>query len=218
MDFDAYQLHKRPRGAQHQFRGWQIISDQVEPGELQVVWQTLDSVLQAGVPGDVVEFGCYAGTTSIFIRRLLDEQAASTTHVFHVYDSFEGLPEKTAPDRSPAGTQFSAGKLSVSKKALLHEFQTAHLRPPVVHKGWFAELSSADVPEHIAFAYLDGDFYQSIFDSLRLVWPRLSPGGMVLIDDYGRDALPGPQRAVHDFFQGSPPLIRREHDIAILKK
>lgn len=217
MNPDAYQFHRMPNTAPHQFRGQHIISDQVGQGELGVMWRELEKVLDASVPGTIVEFGCYAGTTSLFIRRLLDAKGQSSTRPFHVYDSFEGLPPKTQQDESAAGTAFQAGKLAVSKKDFLHEFRAANLLPPIIHKGWFNELSGEDVPETISFAFLDGDFYDSIMDSLKLVWPRMSPGGIVLVDDCGREALPGAERAVHDFFGGRAPIIRQEHNIAIIR-
>lgn len=201
-----------------QFQGHRIISDQVGEAELSVVWRELEKILDAALPGDIVEFGCYIGTTSLFIRRLLSEKGQSGTRNFHAYDSFAGLPEKGSQDASPAGLDFKAGELSVSKKDLLREFKAANLKPPIVHKGWFNQLSETDVPEQIAFALLDGDFYDSILSSLKLVWPRLVGGGVVLIDDYGREALPGVERAVRDFFSGQLPAIGHQHDIAILKK
>ena len=79
-------------------------------------------------------------------------------------------------------------------------------------------LAAADVPASIAFAFLDGDFYESILTSLKLVWPRMSPGGVVLIDDYQRPELPGVERAVHDFFISRvQPHIRVQHNIAMLR-
>lgn len=201
-----------------QFRGHRIISDQVGEAELSVVWRELEKILDTNIPGAIVEFGCYSGTTSLFIRRLLDETGQSGKRTFHVYDSFEGLPEKGGEDSSPAGQAFKAGELAVSKKELLREFRAANLKPPVVHKGWFNQLSEKDVPEQIAFALLDGDFYDSILSSLKLVWPRLTKGGVVLIDDFGREALPGVERAVRDFFGGQLPTISHQHNIARLKK
>jgi len=196
-----------------------IVSDQVSREDIGVVLHALQAVMAGGVPGAVVEFGCYIGTTSLFIRRLLDEQGQSAKRAFHVYDSFAGLPEKSAADQSAAGVDFVAGELSVSKKQFLHEFHKAGLQPPVVHKGWFSDLAGHDVPSPIACAFLDGDFYDSILASLHLVWPRLSPGGAVLIDDYQRPELPGPERAVRDFFQGKPmPAVRLAHNIALLHK
>ena len=75
-----------------------IISDQVDAKELGVLLRELEKVLQSGAAGNIVEFGCYVGTTSLFIRRLLD--AYDFTGEFHVYDSFMGLPEKTQLDAS----------------------------------------------------------------------------------------------------------------------
>ena len=214
---DDYKFHRPPDTAKYQFRGHHIISDQVGQGELEVVWRELQKILSAQVPGDIVELGCYAGTTSLFIRRLLNDKQESDKRYFHVYDSFEGLPEKSSPDESAAGAAFQAGKLAVGKKEFLHQFRTAHLQPPIVHKGWFNQLSDQDMPKNIAFAFLDGDFYDSIMDSLKLVWPRMSEGGVVLVDDYGREALPGVGRAVRDFFSSNVPPIQHQHNIAIIK-
>jgi O-methyltransferase len=195
-----------------------VISDQVSKEDISLVLQSLESILDKQVPGDIVELGCYIGTTSLFIQRLLDAHLEGKGRAFHAYDSFAGLPEKTIADASVAGTNFKAGELSVSKKQFIREFQRARVRLPILHKAWFNELSTSDIPEHIAFAFLDGDFYDSILCSLKLVWPRMTPGGLMLIDDYGREALPGVERAVRDFFQHRTlPPLRVAHNIAILK-
>lgn len=216
MNPDAYEFHKVPNTAAHQFKGQLLISDQVSAQDIGLVWRELEKTLIRNIPGDIVEFGCYAGTTSLFIRRLLDEHAQSDARQFHVYDSFVGLPDKLPQDQSAAGVEFQGGKLSVSKKEFIHQFQAAHRKLPIIHKGWFQDLTAADVPPQIAFAFLDGDFYESILTSLKLVWPRLAPGGALLIDDYDRAALPGVNRAMHDFFHGNVPPIRSEHAIAVM--
>jgi O-methyltransferase len=218
MNPDDYQFHKLPNTPVNQFMGHHIVSDQVGKAELTVVCRELEKILNNKVPGDIVEMGCYAGTTSLFIRRLLDKHPQSQSREFHVYDSFQGLPEKSQQDQSPAGEQFQAGKLSVSKKDFLKQFHSANLITPTVHKAWFNELNEADIPTQIAFAFLDGDFYDSIMDSLKLVWPHMSKGGVILVDDYSRPELPGPKRAVADFFQGKiQPQIIHQADIAIIK-
>lgn len=191
-----------------------IITDQVNAEELAVVLRELDKVLAAGLEGAVVEFGCYQGTASLFLRRLLNLH--SDHRELHVYDSFAGLPPKSIQDASGAGTQFKAGELNVSKKQLIKEFKKAGLEFPKIHKGWFSELTDRDVPSSVAFAFLDGDFYDSIMDSLALVWPRLVSGGIVTIDDYQREALPGVERAVRDFFKNSDISVKHEQSIAII--
>lgn len=173
-----------------------LISDQVNKEQVEVILRELEVTLDKGLDGAIVEFGCYVGTTSLFIRRLLDVRGEQRE--FHVYDSFEGLPPKTREDASRAGEQFTAGELMVSKKQFVREFQKAGLQPPIVHKGWFKDLTEADVPEKIAFAFLDGDFYESIKGSLKLVLPRLQRDSAIIIDDYAREALPGVAKAAHE--------------------
>lgn len=192
-----------------------IISDQVDIQELSIILNELELVLGSNIPGAVVELGCYVGTTSLFIARLL--QAQTKKRDFHVYDSFEGLPEKTKKDESPLGVQFKAGELNATKKTLVKNFRQAELPLPVIHKVWFESLKEVDVPGAIAFAFLDGDYYESIMSSLQLIRPKLASGATVIIDDYNNQALPGARRAV-DEWQNAYPLsrMRVEASLAIL--
>lgn len=194
--------------ARHKLLSYQVTAQQIE-----VVLTELERVLTAKIAGDIVELGCYIGTTSVFIRRLLD--ALHENREFHVYDSFEGLPEKSAQDNSSAGEAFVAGELGVSKKQFMQAFARAGLAAPTVHKGWFNQLDSGDLPDAIAFAFLDGDFYDSIRGSLQLVVPRMSQGGTIVVDDYAREALPGAAVAVHEFF-GSDN-VRTSHNMGIIR-
>lgn len=189
-----------------------LVSDQINKDQLRVILSELEKVLTSGLDGAVVEFGCYIGTTSLFIRRLLD--GSPDQRAFHVYDSFTGLPPKTSEDESRAEDQFQAGELAVSKKQFVHEFQKAGLKTPVIHKGWFKDLTSQDMPDQIAFAFLDGDFYESIHDSLKLVLPRMQKGGTIVVDDYAREALPGAAKAVNALLPGKD--IRTMHNLGII--
>ena len=192
-----------------------IISDQINRAELRIILAELHRVLGRRVLGDVVEFGCYVGTTSLFLQRVLLD--ADAGRHLHVYDSFAGLPAKTVPDASPAGEQFRAGELRASKQQLVRHFRQAGLPLPVIHKAWFQDLLAGDVPSKIAFAFLDGDFYESINDSLRLVWPRLSPGTAVVVDDYQSEALPGAKRAVTEWLATHPARLQIVASLAVIR-
>ncbi len=193
-----------------------IISDQISKPALTVVLSELEKVLNVKTTGAIVELGCYIGTTSLFIRRVMNEH--KDNRPFHVYDSFEGLPQKSTQDSSAAGVDFKAGELTVSKKQFFEQFRRAHLEAPITHKAWFSDLTEADLPDKIAFAFLDGDFYESILTSLRLVWPRLENDGIITIDDYRRETLPGVERAILDYFQGKSYHLRYVHNIAVICK
>ncbi|HWB38626.1 MAG TPA: TylF/MycF/NovP-related O-methyltransferase [Candidatus Saccharimonadales bacterium] len=188
-----------------------LVSDQVNQRQLEVILTELEKCLSLN--GAIVEFGCYIGTTSLFIRRLLDLR--NDSREFHVYDSFEGLPAKTDQDESVAGDQFQAGELAVSKKQFLNEFRKANMRPPIIHKGWFSDLTATDVPGKIAFAFLDGDFYESIRDSLKLALPRMVAGAVIIVDDYGREALPGVTKAVYDLLPRT--VIKTQENLGIIR-
>lgn len=146
-----------------------------------------------GVAGDVVELGCYAGDTSLELARALLE--AGSQKRLWIYDSFEGLPAKTLLDN----TNFKAGDLAVSKKSVRERFLKAHLPMPIIKKAWFSDLTSQDLPDQIALAFLDGDFYESIRDSLKLVAAHMSAGGIIIVHDYTNPNLPGAARAVDEF-------------------
>ncbi len=173
-----------------------IISEQINKPKLQVILEILERLIMAKIPGDVVELGCYKGTTSLFLQRLLK----LTDKKLYLYDSFEGLPEKTSFDMSTAGEQFKPGELSVSKKMLTYEFKKANLDLPFIKKAWFKDLTPADMPKNICFGFLDGDFFDSISDSLKLCWPLVSNNGVLVVDDFSNEALPGASRACHSFF------------------
>lgn len=199
-------------------RRYRLVSDQITADDLRLILTELQAVLDRDIPGDIGEFGCYVGTTSLFIRRLLDQLQLSRQRNFHVYDSFAGLPAKAQLDESRVGDSFKTGSLAVSKKQFAREFKRAGLALPTIHKAWFEDLADTDLPSVIAFAFLDGDFYNSILSALKLVWPRLSQDGVVLIHDYSREALPGVERAVREFFSMKTPSLIVKRGMAVMKK
>ena len=170
-----------------------IISDQVEFSELEVILSELEKVLDLGIDGHVVEFGCYTGTTSLFIQRLL--VAKKSTKRFFVYDSFDGLPDKTKEDESPLGVDFKRGELKTSKAQFIENFRKVGLPLPIITKAWFHEVEPERVPAKVCFAFLDGDYYKSIRASIDLIRNNLAKGAVVIVDDYDNPALPGANKA-----------------------
>ena len=187
-----------------------LLSDQIDEHELEIILRELEKAISS--EGHTVEFGCYVGTTSVPMAKRL----AATDKKLYVYDSFEGLPEKTIEDQSPAGLQFKSGELAASKKQLIKNFKQADLPLPVINKGWFSEISNEQVPQSICFAYLDGDYYLSVLDPLKLIWNKLSPGAIILVDDYANEALPGASKAVDYWLMTHPAKLKIEHSLAII--
>jgi len=153
------------------------------------------------LPGAMVEFGCYNGCSSAVLAVVADKP-------LYVYDSFEGLPER-APQDVGAHESFKAGSLAVGEHEIHALFAKYDLRKPIVWKLWFNQVGPEHLPESICFAYLDGDFYTSIRDSLSLVYPRMVPGAACIIDDYGWEALSGVKIAVDEYMADKPEKVKQ---------
>jgi len=184
---------------------------QIDRMELKIILRELERALDAD--GDAVEFGCYRGDTSLELARAI----RNTNKQLWLYDSFEGLPEKSNVDCSSAGEAFQLGELKATKVALVNRFRKTNLPLPSIKKGWFSELTNQDLPEKICFAFLDGDFYLSIKDSLRLIQDKLTAGAIIVVDDYQSEALPGVRQAVNEWLIKNPRRkLRVEKSLAII--
>ena len=167
---------------------------QIPNRETDIILRELDET--TAIPGDVVEFGCYAGDTSVLLAEALKN---TPDKWLYLYDSFEGLPEKAPEDQSAAGRRFKAGELKVSPETVAHKFKKLSLPDPVIVKKWFDQLNDSDLPSQISFALLDGDFYRSIKTSFEKVAPRMASGGVIIVHDYRNAELPGVTKAVGEF-------------------
>ncbi len=183
----------------------QIVSPMMKYWEIVSVLKNLQITLEQHVPGAIVELGCNVGTTSVFIRRLLDHYSSSKQ--YHVYDSWQGLPEKDQHDLTSEDWQYQKGECRTYKERFERHFEWRKLVPPTIHSGWFAEIPDHEYPDHISFAFFDGDFYTSIIDSFNKVYPKMSKGGIIMLDDCGWNVLPGVEKACDDFLKDKPEVL-----------
>jgi O-methyltransferase len=174
---------------------------------LQNIRYCAEEVFNAGVPGDFMETGVWRGGATIFMRAVLAAHQRADKRVW-VADSFAGLPEPD-PQSFPAdrGDQHHTHpELAASLQSVKENFARYGLldEQVVFLPGWFREtLPNCDVKE-LSLLRLDGDMYESTIIALDALYPRLMPGGFLIVDDYG--AVPGCKQAVHDY--------RRKHGIA----
>lgn len=190
------------------------LSNQIDSRELDIIIRELRRVIEKGITGDVIEFGCYFGATSVILARML--KLIDKDRLLYVYDSFAGLPEKTKEDISPLGVSFKAGELLASKKQFIKNMLQAGVPMPQIKKAWFSELKPDDLPQKVAFAFLDGDYYASIVDPLKLLEPVLAPGSTIVVDDYANASLPGVARAVDGWLKKHRASIKVEQSLAII--
>jgi O-methyltransferase len=140
-------------------------------------------VIERGVPGDLAETGAWRGGMTIFMRALLKAYGDTDRKVW-VADSFEGLP---APKNSEDGWDLSrVRQLKVSLEDVKANFERFGLLDEQVEfvKGWFCDSLPKAPIEKLAILRLDGDLYHSTMDALENLFPKVSKGGYVIIDDY----------------------------------
>lgn len=160
--------------------------------------QLMNDVILNNVQGDFIETGVWRGGACIFMRGFLKAHGVRHRKVL-VADSFEGLPKPDPLYPIDATSKFHEQDfLRVSLPEVQDNFRKYDLldESVVFLKGWFKDTLPTAPTDKIAIARLDGDMYSSTMDALNNLYPKVSVGGYVIIDDYSIGYCAA---AVHDF-------------------
>ena len=163
------------------------------------IQQCVADVLRRNVPGDLIECGAWRGGACIFMRAVLAAYGDRTRTVW-VADSFEGLPKPGAG--SEDARIWEGGEMAVSLDEVRGNFARYGLLDGQVRflKGFFIDTLPQAPVERLALMRVDGDLYDSVIQTLQYLYPKLSVGGYVLLDDY-HQKLPPAVKAVDDYRQ-----------------
>ncbi|MEW6305975.1 MAG: TylF/MycF/NovP-related O-methyltransferase [Verrucomicrobiota bacterium] len=179
------------------------------PQRCKALWEQCHEVMRHRVPGCFAECGVWRGGSSA-IMGLAARHAREPRHL-HLFDSFEGLPEPTATDGQSAA-EYSGGRASGALKSVgqcqvglaeVKRYLLDQLRfdESLVHfhVGWFQNTIPAIAPQlgPIALLRLDGDWYESTMVCLDGLYQHVSPGGIIVLDDY--HAWAGCRKATDEF-------------------
>lgn len=186
------------------------------------LWKAIRHLEAQGVQGDFVECGVWRGGSSMLAALTLVALGDSAREL-HLYDTFEGMSAPTDHDVSLGGLSAAENWDRIRSDRddpVLAYAPLDDVRRNMASTGFPAErihfvqgkvedTIPGHIPERIALLRLDTDWYESTKHELEHLWPRLVPGGILIIDDYG-DWI-GARRAVDEFFAGradAPLLIR----------
>lgn len=166
----------------------------------------IEDIVARNIPGDVLEAGVWRGGATIYMRAVLKTLNISDRTVW-VADSFDGLPPPDAV-RYPADAGdilHAFPYLAISEQEVRANFADKGLLDTQVRflPGFFSESLEKAPIGTLALIRLDCDMYGSTMEALTALYPKLSPGGYIIVDDYG-DLL-SCKKAVDDF--------RRQHAI-----
>jgi O-methyltransferase len=168
--------------------------------------EAVETVLREEIPGDLIETGALRGGACILMRGILAAWQDTQRKVW-VADSFEGFPPETMAafglESKPIPNASLADVQDNFRRYGLLDEQVMFL------PGWFKDTLPAAPIEELAVLRLDGDFYEATRESLDWLYPKVSSGGFVIIDDYY--AFEDCRRAVREYRQRhqiSTPLVR----------
>jgi O-methyltransferase len=160
----------------------------------------ITQVLKKNIPGDLIETGVWRGGASIFMRAVL-KAYGERNRIVWVADSFEGLPKPDGRFQQDQGDKHwkSNSVLGVSLEQVKTNFARYSLLDDQVRflPGWFKDTLPAAPIQQLAILRLDGDMYSSTTNAIEALYPKLSPGGYLIVDDYG--STPPCRQAVDDF-------------------
>ena len=156
--------------------------------------------LDQGVPGHFIEAGVWRGGCCILMRAILAANGVGDRTVY-VADSFAGLPPPK-PHTYPHDEGWNLHvheALAVSLDQVKRNFARYGLLDDQVAfvPGWFADTLPALQAGPFCLIRLDGDLYESTYLALDALYPKLSPGGFVIVDDV--NFLPPTRQAVMDY-------------------
>jgi hypothetical protein len=191
------------------------------PERMYAVWQAVRHAVRAGVPGDVVECGVWRGGSSMLAALTLI-QCGDEERELYLYDTFAGMSEPDERDVASTGEpalpewrQAERGGLNEWCYSPLEEVErnlrSTGIDPARLHfvEGKVEETIPGTAPERISVLRLDTDWYESTWHELTHLYPRLSAGGVLILDDYGH--WQGAREAVDRYFRevADPILLAR---------
>jgi len=186
------------------------------------LYQALRHVHAADIEGDVVECGVWRGGSSMLAALTLDSLGDRERSLW-LYDTFAGMPPPSEVDRSidgeraaallerpgtaGEGTRAAAGLDEVKANLAATGYPNDRLQ---FVEGMVEDTIPAVAPERISVLRLDTDWYESTRHELEHLWPRLSPGGVLIVDDYGH--WQGARQAVDEFLATVEPVLLQRID------
>lgn len=197
---DGWWFVTTPDGVVHDLRNYcETAHSMIGTRRIDNIDYCLERIRKDHVPGDLIETGVCRGGAVVYMRGYLQAFEMNDRKVWCA-DSFEGLPKPThAADQR---YDFSAGKypiLAASQAFVEDVFRRYGLLDASVRflKGWFRDTLPTAPIDRLALLRLDGDLYESTMDALTALYDKVSPGGFVIVDDYG--SFESCKLAIHEF-------------------
>ncbi len=135
------------------------------------------------VPGDIVEIGCNLGGTAAVARNMTRRLGINKRYL--CYDTFDGFIEQQFTNDVGLGTPTrNRHMFSGNSQKLVAKILRRHKADDVaLIQGDITTIPDSKLPESCSVVLLDIDLAEPTYHALKRFWPRLAPGGVILVDD-----------------------------------
>jgi O-methyltransferase len=140
-------------------------------------WFQVERLRKTGISGDFAEMGVYKGESARILHRM------DTHRMIHLFDTFEGFPEQDLHGEQGEAATYTCENFADTDMEKVIRFVDAGDRA-LFYKGHFPETTVGMKDEKFALVNIDADLYRPTLSALSFFYPRLSPGGVLLIHDY----------------------------------
>lgn len=225
-EIGAFDCQKRLEGRDYPSQAHTMIGMR----RLYNIQSLVEDILQQHIPGDLIETGVWRGGATILMRGILKVYGITDRTVW-VADSFAGMPRRGQDGmlHSFSSSEYASWPATIRRHPLKLLAIAAQMKQGTSYEevrdnfaryglldeqvqflqGWFHETLPSAPIRRLALLRLDGDLYDSTYDALKWLYPKLSMGGYTIVDDYS--TFSECQRAIHDYLEATDAEVDLQH-------
>ena len=163
------------------------------------IWFQIERIKSTHIQGAFAELGVYKGETANFIHEM------DNSRELHLFDTFEGFDEQDLAEETSNDSKYNTSNFSDTSVDTVKELINGN-ENVYFHKGLFPQTTLSLQDKKYAFVSLDADLYAPTKAGLEYFYPKLSPGGVIVIHDYNH-SWDGCRKAIDEFSKTIPETI-----------
>ena len=162
-------------------------------------WLQIERLKKENIKGDFAELGVHKGETAKMIFEM------DPTRTIHLFDTFEGFNATDLKHENKQGGKYTTKEFSDTSLEEVKQYVNAG-NQAVFYPGYFPNTAIGLDQTTFAFVHLDADLYLPTIEGLRFFYPKLAPGGVIIIHDYNHtwDGIP---KALKEFMTTIPESL-----------
>lgn len=163
------------------------------------LWFLIEELKKNKISGAFAELGVHKGETAKVIHHMDPERP------FYLFDTFQGFPKEDLEQEQQKDDRFSPEMFSDTSIERVKDYIQGNANL-IFKPGFFPSTTEGMEQEKFAFVHMDADLFAPTLEALKFFYPRMAPGGAILIHDYNHN-WEGVPKAIEKFLQTIPETL-----------